>query len=63
MVVNLYHNKMKDKKYIEMDFKPVTLKTVESEIIPFGTLNPNFNGYNQISGSNLKFTVAQRRSK
>jgi|2_EtaG_2_1085320.scaffolds.fasta_scaffold02301_3 hypothetical protein len=43
-----------------MDFKPVTLKTVDSEIIPFGTLNPNFNGYNQISGSNLKFTVAQR---
>ena len=43
-----------------MDFKPVTSKTVLSEIIPFGTLNPNFNGYNQISGSQLKFTVAQR---
>ena len=43
-----------------MDFKPITSKTVNSEIIPFGTLNPNFNGYNQISGSFLKFTVAQR---
>jgi len=43
-----------------MDFKPITSKTVESEIIPFGTLNPNFNGYNEVTGSALKFTVAQR---
>ena len=28
-----------------MDFKPVSSKTVDSEIVPFGTLNPNFNGY------------------
>jgi hypothetical protein len=43
-----------------MDFKPVTSKTVDSEIIPFGTLNPLFNGYNAVNGSSLKFTVAQR---
>jgi len=43
-----------------MDYKPVTSKNVYSEIIPFGTLNPSFNGYNRINGSTLKFTVAQR---
>ena len=43
-----------------MDFKPVGTKTVTSEIVPFGTLNPLFNGFNSISGSKLKFTVAQR---
>ena len=43
-----------------MDFKPITSKTVASEIIPYGTLNPAFNGYNQINGPQLKFTVAQR---
>jgi hypothetical protein len=43
-----------------MDFKPVASKTVESEIVPFGTLNPNFNGYNSVTGSSLTFTVAQR---
>ncbi len=31
-------------------------KTVTSEIIPFGTLNPSFNGYNQLQGSKLRFT-------
>jgi hypothetical protein len=35
-------------------------KTVQSEIIPFGTLNPSFNGYNSLTGTNLRFTVAQR---
>lgn len=43
-----------------MDFKPVSSKTVDSEIVPFGTLNPNFNGYNEVLGNNLKMTVAQR---
>lgn len=43
-----------------MDFKPVSSKTVESEIVPFGTLNPAFNGYNQVIGNALKMTVAQR---
>jgi len=43
-----------------MEFKSVTSKNVYSEIIPFGTLNPAFNGYNQINGSSLKMTVAQR---
>ena len=34
-----------------MDFKPILApdKTVESEIVPFGTLNPTFNGYNEVS--------------
>tara|TARA_R110002020_G_scaffold13043_1_gene47137 strand:+ start:454 stop:1626 length:1173 start_codon:yes stop_codon:yes gene_type:complete len=35
-------------------------KTVTSEIIPFGTLNPAFNGYNQLQGSTLRFTKIQR---
>jgi len=35
-------------------------KTVLSEIIPFGTLNPAFNGYNQLQGSTLRFTKIQR---
>ena len=43
-----------------MDFKPVSNKTVESEIVPFGTLNPNFNGYNEVTNGNLLLTVAQR---
>ena len=43
-----------------MEFKSVTSKNVYSEIIPFGTLNPAFNGYNQVNGSSLKMTVAQR---
>ena len=45
-----------------MDFKPILGpdKTVESEIVPFGTLNPAFNGYNEVSNHNLLFTTAQR---
>jgi len=45
-----------------MDFKPILGpdKTVESEIVPFGTLNPAFNGYNEVTNNNLLFTVAQR---
>ena len=43
-----------------MDFKPVSSKTVDSEIVPFGTLNPAFNGYNEVLGNSLKMTVAQR---
>ena len=35
-------------------------KTVTSEITPFGTLNPSFNGYNQLDGSRLRFTKIQR---
>ena len=43
-----------------MEFKSVTSKNVYAELVPFGTLNPNFNGYNQINGASLKATVAQR---
>lgn len=35
-------------------------KTVQSEIIPFGTLNPALIGYNSLQTTNLRFTVAQR---
>lgn len=43
-----------------MDFKPVSSKTVDSEIVPFGTLNPNFNGYNEVLGNQLKMTSTLR---
>ena len=42
-----------------MDFKPVSSKTVDSEIVPFGN-SFSVNGYNEVNGSDLKFTVAQR---
>ena len=42
-----------------MDFKPVSSKTVDSEIVPFGN-SLSVNGYNEVNGSDLKFTVAQR---
>ena len=45
-----------------MEFKNIAPgdKTVISEITPFGTLNPSFNGYNQLTGSQLRFTKIQR---
>ena len=45
-----------------MEFKNIAPgdKTVTSEITPFGTLNPSFNGYNQLTGSLLRFTKIQR---
>ena len=45
-----------------MEFKNIDVidKSVISEIVPFGNLNPLTQGYNKVTGSNLRFTTIQR---
>ena len=43
-----------------MNYKTIYDKNVYSEIVPYSTPNPNLDGYNTISGTDLRFTKIQR---